>query len=67
MTREVLRRLILATIKRRNLSLRGYARQQGADVSHLHKFLKHGLKPTPKVLQALGYRAKDNEAYEVDR
>jgi|SoimicmetaTmtHMA_FD_contig_61_865896_length_929_multi_2_in_0_out_0_2 hypothetical protein len=63
MTREQLRRAAARQLADSGLSLRGYARQVGCQASHLSVFLKHGGKPVPKVVEALGYRIK-GDTYE---
>lgn len=66
MTREQLRRHALSRIERSHLSLRGFARQQRTNAGHLCQFLKHGERPTPAVLKALGYRRIEAECYEPE-
>jgi len=63
MTREQLRARTAKRIADSKLSLRAFARQSGCDASHLCHFLKHGARPVPQVVAALGYRLVD-ERYE---
>jgi lambda repressor-like predicted transcriptional regulator len=61
MTREQLRALTQRQLARSGLSLRAYARHVGCQASHLSEFLRHGRRPVPKVVEALGYRLKGDE------
>ncbi len=66
MTREQIRRATQTRLKRSGLSMRSFAESLETNAGHLCQFLKHGTRPTPATLKALGYRRIDGEAYELD-
>lgn len=64
MTRAQIRRLTQQRLDASGLSLRRFAELKRVNAGHLCAFLKHGGKPTPATLKALGYQRVEREHYE---
>lgn len=67
MTRQQIRKATKERIAGRGVGLRCFALEIGCDAGHLCHFLKHGTKPSPAVVAALGYRRVEREIYEAQR
>lgn len=64
MTRAQIRRLTQQRLNASGLSLRRFAEMKHLNAGHFCQFLKHGVRPTPATLKALGYQRVEAERYE---
>lgn len=61
MTREKLRLHLSELLKQQNLSIRAFARMHNANFGHVAEFLRGEKPPYPSVLEAFGYRKREDD------